>query len=447
MMRRLPQLTAAALPCAWQAASAHALQERYELPLPLPWVAAGGCIAVLLSFAGAAWLARPAAAVATPRRPLHVPASALHLLRAFSVLLFAVTVAAALWGTQDPLMNLAPTMVWVVAWLGLTFACAFVADIWPALDPWRGLHAGVLGLAGSLRPRLERGVLRWPEAIGCWPAVALLLGWSWLEVVDPIASSPHRLGVLLLAWTAVSVAGMLAFGRGTWQARGDVFALTFATFGRISGRQLDVADAQPAGEPPGLVAFVMALLATVIFDGLHGAGAWHVLEAALRKLSPVPLDINGHMAGTAGLLLVWLAILLLFEAAVRVARLADVRGRLALALLPIAAGCAVAHNLSTFVLQGQRVFALLSDPFGRQWDLFGTAAFYPDITLLDARATWLIAVAAIVGGHAASVWVSHRVALAHRPSSRPVALALVPLTGLALALTACSLLLLASGDH
>jgi hypothetical protein len=90
---------------------------------------------------------------------------------------------------------------------------------------------------------------------------------------------------------------------------------------------------------------------------------------------------------------------------------------------------------------------LLSDPFGRQWDLFGTAAFYPDITMLDARATWFIAVAAIVGGHAASVWVSHRVALAHGGASRRVTLSLLPLTVLALALTACSLLLLASGDH
>jgi len=446
-MRRARLLPAIALAGGWQAAGAHALQDHYELPLPVGWVAAGGCIAVLLSLAGAAWLARPAAAVTPRRRPLHVPGSALALLRAFSVLLFAVTIAAALWGTQDPLMNLAPTMVWVVAWLGVTFACAFLADIWPALDPWRGLHAGLLSLAGSLRPRLERGVLHWPEALGCWPAVALLLAWSWLEVVHPIASSPHRLGMLLLAWTALSIAGMLAFGRGTWQARGDVFALTFATFGRISGRQLDVGDPQATQEPHGIAAFVLALLATVIFDGFHGASAWHAFEAALQTLSPLPLDINGHVAGTAGLLLVWLAIVLLFEAAVRMARLADLRARLALALLPIAAGYAVAHNFSTFVLQGQRVFALLSDPFGRQWDLFGTAAFYPDITMLDARATWFIAVAAIVGGHAASVWVSHRVALAHGGASRRVTLSLLPLTLLALALTACSLLLLASGDH
>ncbi|MDB5954673.1 hypothetical protein [Ramlibacter sp.] len=437
------------LACAAHAAGAHALQERYELPLPLPWVAAGGCIAVLLSFVGAAWLARPVADAAVPRqrRPLHLPTSALGLLRVVSVLLFAVTVAAALWGTQDPLMNLAPTMVWVVAWLGVTFICAFLADVWPALDPWRGLHAGVLALAGSRRSRLELGVLRWPDALGCWPAVALLLGWSWLEVVYPIATSPRRLGALLLAWTALSVAGMLAFGRRTWQSRGDVFALTFATFGRISGRQLDVADPQPAREPHGLVAFVMALLATVIFDGLHGAPAWHGFEAALQKLSPLPLDVNGHAAGTAGLLLVWLAIVLLFEAAMWVSQPRDGRARLALALLPIAAGYAVAHNLSTFVLQGQRVFALLSDPFGRQWDLFGTAAFYPDVTVLDARATWFIAVGAIVAGHAASVWLSHRVALAQGGSPRRVALRLLPLTALALALTATSLLLLASGEH
>ena len=64
------------------------------------------------------------------------------------------------------------------------------------------------------------------------------------------------------------------------------------------------------------------------------------------------------------------------------------------------------------MLQGQRVFQLLSDPFGWQWDLFGIARWYPDIAFVDgARLTWFVAVMAIVVGLMAAIWWSHRVVL------------------------------------
>jgi hypothetical protein len=427
----------AQLACVAQASRAHALQERYDLPLPLGYVVVGGCAVVVLTFALAAFFARARAgeAVERPQRVLRVRPGVLWATRSVSLLLFAVTVAAALWGTQDPLMNLAPTMVWIVAWLGLTFASAFVVDVWPALDPWRTVHAAV--------PR--GGALAWPRWLGCWPATALLLAWSWLEIVHPIATSPSKLGWLLIAWTAVSLAGMTMFGRRAWQSGADVFALAFATFGRMPALRLDLADPPPANRTPGFVGFVMALLSTVIFDGLHGAPAWLTFEEILRRISPMALDVNGTIAGTTGLLLVWLAFMLLFEAAVRTG-LTPLRERLALTLLPIAAGYAVAHNFSSFVQQGQRAFALLSDPFGRQWNLFGTASFYPDLSFPDARATWFIAVAAIVAGHVASIWWSHRIVLASGMPRHRATIALVPLTALMVGYTAVSLLLLAAGE-
>ena len=44
-----------------------------------------------------------------------------------------------------------------------------------------------------------------------------------------------------------------------------------------------------------------------------------------------------------------------------------------LSLVPIAFVYLVAHYFSLFVVQGQFVVPLLSDPFGKGWDLFGTA--------------------------------------------------------------------------
>jgi hypothetical protein len=436
-VRRRAFLLACAASAGARQAHAHALPDRYELPVPLSLVVAAGCAVVVLTFVLAAFFARPRAggAATRPQRVLHVPTPVLCVLRIASLLLFVVTLAAALWGTQDPLMNLAPTLVWIVAWLGLTFTCAFVADVWPALDPWRGLHAAL--------PRAREPLLPWPHWLGCWPATALLLAWSWLEIVHPIATSPRKLGVFLLAWTAVSLAGMRVFGRPAWQARADVFALAFATFGRLPPLRLDIADPPAAQDTPGLAAFVMALLAGVLFDGFHAAPAWHTFEAAVGRLAP--LDVNGYVAGTTGLALAWLALVLLFETATRTTP-AGLRERLAIALLPIAAGYVVAHNFATFVLQGQRAFALLSDPFGRQWDLFGTASFYPDLAWPDARTGWLIAVGAIVAGHVASIWWSHSEVRAGGVAPARAAGVLVPLTLLMVGATAVSLTLLAAGD-
>jgi hypothetical protein len=41
----------------------------------------------------------------------------------------------------------------------------------------------------------------------------------------------------------------------------------------------------------------MALLATVIFDGLHGAAAWSLVDQAVHRVVPARLDPNGFVAG------------------------------------------------------------------------------------------------------------------------------------------------------
>jgi hypothetical protein len=197
---------------------------------------------VVLTFVAAALFARQGDAATPPATAsFAVPRPLLLATRAIGLLLFLLVLATALWGTRDPLMNLAPTMVWLVGWLGLSLACALLADVWPLFDPWRTLHAG---LGVLLRRRGTAAPLRWPARLGAWPAVLLLLAWSWTEVVDPRASSPAWLATLLVAWTVANVGGMLAFGRAAWQAHADLFAVAFATFGRMAPLRLGVDPAR-----------------------------------------------------------------------------------------------------------------------------------------------------------------------------------------------------------
>ena len=330
----------------------------------------------------------------------------------------------------------------------MSFLSALVGGVWTVIDPWRTSFDMLDALARRLgRPTGLALGWHWPAALGQWPAVALLLTWSALEVVFSLPSSPFKLGCAAVLWTAVSLCGMGAFGRAKWQSNADMFALAFATLGRMAPLRLRT-DAQPPDGTPARAPFVIAMLATVIFDSLHGGQAWSLFEGALRRVAPRWMDINGVVAGIAALVCVWALFLLAYAATLRLSLALMRPGRvppvtLVLTLVPIALAYNVAHNFSSLLLQGQRVFQLLSDPFGWQWDLFGIARWYPDIAFVDARLTWFVAVTAIVAGHVAAIWWSHRVVLdAGVPPGR-AARAMLPMSLLMLAYTAVSMVLIA----
>jgi hypothetical protein len=255
---------------------------------------------------------------------------------------------------------------------------------------------------------------------------------------------------------------MVGFGADTWQRNADVFAVYFATLGRFAplapgpdGRSLilrppgrGLVVAEPV--PPGLIGFVIAMLATVLFDGLLGTRAWRALDRALSGGLARVADREGYVLATAGLLAVWLVLLGAYLAtAWLTARLAGLGSGAATArllapsLVPIATAYNVAHNLAYLLLQGQELIPLLSDPLGRGWDLLGTATWSPDVTLVGSRFAWYAAVGAIVTGHVISVWLAHRVALREWSPPRMALRASLPLTALMVLYTALSLWVIA----
>jgi hypothetical protein len=442
------------------AAQAHGFEERYDLPVPLAYVIAGACACVLLTFIVAVvWMRRPDVAQARPTTSTALrtcgakqPTFCHGLAKGISFFLFVLTLASALWGTRDPLMNLAPTLIWIGWWVGLSFAVIILGNIWPLLDPWRTLFE-LLNAAVRMAGRRNGIALNWPwpARIGRWPATLLLLVWCGLEVIYPIAMSPFKLGCLAVTWSVFNVTGMVCFGREVWQRHADVFAVYFSALGRqIGNRPTAESEAPVAGE----VGFVLAMLSTVLFDGLHGSATWAYFEGALVAWAPQWLDTNGYVAGGIGLITVWL----IFVAAYRLtcqlcfalmpiptSGFGNPLARLFLpTLIPIAAAYLIAHNFSNLLIQGQTLISLLSDPLGRQWDILGTAKFYPDIGLVDAKLTWTVALVAIVGGHVISIWRAHRLALSVGLSAQHTALTSLPLTLLMVVYTGISLMVLAA---
>lgn len=461
------RLAAAALSSLPVTAWSHAFDDRYDLPAPLSYFVTGAAAAVGFSFVVAALFVRSAPSATAARGRVVSLGPLLPVLRAacrfVSLMLFVLTVVSGWFGTGDAMMNLAPTMIWIIWWVGLTLVAACIGNIWPVLDPWRTLFEMTDAVARRLGRR-NGIVLGWtyPRAIGVWPAVILLLAMAWYEVIYSQAAVPFRLACTVLAWTALTLAGMACFGREAWQRNADVFAVYFATLGRFApfaagsdarsvvlrapGRGLIAADAGSTA----MVAFVIAMLSTVLFDGMLGGQAWWLIQSKLARAMPLLADGSGYIIGTIGLAGAWLAFLtaylltcLITASLVRDHPLKKIMFAFALTLVPIAIAYHIAHYHSTLLVQGQQVIALLSDPLGLKWDLFGTANFRPDIGIIDARVSWYVAIAAIVAGHVIAIWLAHSVALREFGAPRKAALASVPLTVLMVIYTAISLSIIA----
>jgi len=461
-LRARALLAAVAAASAPAVASAHAIGERYDLPLPVHLYVLGGALVVALSFAvvalavrldtrGAARWARFFVWAAPP--PSLVAAE--WLLRAIGIVAFGLAITAGLVGEQHPGRNIAPTLVWIVWWIGLALIAALIVNPWPWLNPWRSLALIAARFIPAPRAR------RYPRAWAEWPAVAGLFLLVWFELVYPAPSHPRAIAIVALAYSLATFAGMAMFGRETWLKRGEVFSLFFALLGRFAPlaigrhgiviRPWGMALARPQRVSGATVAFILLMLAAVLFDGFLGTGLWRALERGVRALLPPGADRDNLVAATLGLLALWLAFLGAYRlAAVAMARMAGsgldgraLASRFAQTLIPIGVGYNLAHNLSYLLVQGQAIAPLASDPLGRGWNLFGTAHWQIAIGVIDAGAVWSVALFAIVGGHLVAVYIGHLAALRLFANRQAALRALVPLTVLMVVYTAVSLTVIA----
>ena len=391
----------------------------------------GGAVVLVVSFIalGALWQT-PQLERRSIGRPLGGGLSRLVLgpvrivVQAISVVLFLVVLAAALVGSSDPFENLAPTWVFVIFWLGLPLLSLLFGNVWRALSPWRALADAFVWVWERLG-REARPLAVYPERFGRYPGAVALLAFVALELCYSDPSNPRALAFAIALYSNVALFGMLAFGRRSWTERGEGFAILFAYIARIAplvvrdGRirlRIPLTGLAGVEHVPGSVLFLAVALGSVGFDGYSRTTKWQDLAA--RVEAPYILDRPGTgellVSGLnlAGLLLGIALVLLAFLAACAIARSTVSAPRplapeFALSLVPIALVYAVAHYFSLFVIQGQFVVPLLSDPFGRGWDMFGTAGVQPNLGVLGPNTIWYVQAASLVLGHVAGLTVAH----------------------------------------
>ena len=166
----------------------------------------------------------------------------LLILKFISVGLFLTVIAAGLFGTLIPERNLATTLTWTVWWAGLIITVFFLGSAWCAVCPWDTIaswlvkhrlwrRADETSSLGFKVPKAWRNV---------WPALAMFVGLTWLELGIGVTTSPYATAVLSLVMIVLATIYMAVF-------EGKAFCKHVCPVGRTVGfyAQLSMLELRP----------------------------------------------------------------------------------------------------------------------------------------------------------------------------------------------------------
>jgi hypothetical protein len=422
----------AALP---DAALAHGLVGRQDLPIPRWLFAWAAAVVLVISFVALAVLwPQPRLEEARERRVWRVPAILEPLCGALGIAAFAIVVYAGFAGTETATANLEPTVIYVIFWVGIPFASAVLGDVFAPFNPWRAVARAASWVAGRVAGARLPAPIAYPAWLGRWPAALGILAFAWVELVYVNRDDPKILAVLALLYAATQLVGMSVYGIDTWTRRADAFAVYFNLFSRLAPlhwRNRTVYRRPPlSGAPhldlvPGTIALLCTMIGTTSFDGFSQGALWTGTNGIAPTLQQRFVNLGfSQVTALEITFTIGLVAMVCFVGGLYRAGVAgmssiggrhapgELAGRFAHTLIPIAFAYVVAHYFSLLAYQGQAMASLVSDPLGNGSNLFGTAASTIDYSVITATGIWYVQVAALVLGHAAGLTLAHDRALA-----------------------------------
>jgi hypothetical protein len=451
---------------------AHGLTGRADLPIPA-WLFAWAASAVLVvSFVSLAalWHAPFLERYGVRPLPYRLAAAVTSTATEFACGMLGVAglvflVIAGLAGVQSPADNVVPTFVYVIFWVGLVFLSVLAGDVFRAFNPWRAIGRATGWIVARTLGERAGAAAVYPEWLGHWPAAAGLFAFAWLELLAPNGVEPRTIAAATLVYSSLTFVGMGVFGVETWSSRGEAFGVYFGLFAGIAplerrGRDLvlrpPLAGLTRVAPLAGSVALLAVMIGSVTFDGLQETSLWGEIGPPIAdffaSVGAGP-SLADELAGGVGLLAT-VAILggfyLLGIAGASTAGGGFSLGRLAGAfvftLVPIALVYVMSHYLTFLLFQGQAMWYLVSDPLGRDWDLFGTFDSAIDYGLIGATATWYVQVALVVVGHASGLTLAHDRALVLYDDPRAATRSQLWMLGVMIGFTCLALWLLSQAN-
>lgn len=417
---------------------AHGLVGRSDLPIPewlFGWAAA---MVLVVSFVALAvlwpepklerkhWRPLPGGlGRALASKPVEIVCGAI------GVFLLGVVVYSGLRGTQTPTANFAPPFVYVIFWLALVPVSVLFGDVFKAFNPWRAVGR----TAGWLAARVARSdlpaPLGYPDRLGHWPAAAGIFAFAVMELVASGGDTPENVAIATLVYSALTFVAMALYGVETWISRGEAFSVYFNLFSRLSpvetrdgvvGLRRPLSGLAALKPGAGTVPLLAVMIGSVTFDGASVGPRWSAIAPDILGLFEdlgVSPQTSLELTFLVGLIAAILLVYGFYQLGVLGAKSVGggfTSGRLSRAfvhsLVPIAIAYVAAHYLTLLLYRGQSIAFLASDPLGDGSDLFGTADYQIDYTLLGANATWYCWVGFVVVGHVIALTLAHDRALA-----------------------------------
>jgi hypothetical protein len=415
----------------------HGLGGGKDLPIPAPLAIAGGTAALIVSFCVLilAW-----------RRPRYEPAGPglrrrwldrfdsdgfRWTLRLLGLVAAGYAAIPLLWG-DDVRINPALGVFYVLVWVGIVPASLLFGRVVAAVSPLRTINLLLVRVTGG---EPEKGVLRYPERWGYWPAAIRLFAFVWQELVNPDQTYLDSVRLWLAGYAAAMLIGSAVFG-DVWFERADPFEVYSNLLAKLSpwgrdqhGRlvvRTPLANLATTVPRPGLVAMVAVLFGSTAFDSYKDTPRW------VNFVTDLGLDVE--LLNTLALLAFCLVVGLSFTIATRTTSVAVPEAEaqagpehralprlLAHSVVPIIVGYMTAHYLSYFVEQGQATLIQLSDPTVTGRNLLGTANWTVDYWL-SFHPTFLAStkVLAVVIGHIVGVVAAHDRALELLPKRHQI---------------------------
>lgn len=422
------------------AAVGHQITDKYQAPLPLVVYLAGAAFAVAMSFVFVAIRGGRPPRIETASEPRTVPGWLRVTLQAIGLIAWLWIVVQTLFGGSGD-GDVASLFLWTYGWVGVALVSALLGPAWSWIDPFSTIHR-LLGRVGSMLGMGGSEPAEYPARLGRWPAVIGLAGVVWLELAARLDGG-RTLGLLLIAYTLLTVAGMSYFGREQWRSRAEVFSVWFGLLGRLAPFGLE-------GEPEagrvrrrsfasGLItsvwtnadlAIVTLGVGSIIFDGLSQTQLYFDLFVISGSFGTGVTRETIALVAFIGLLMA-----VVFGVARRLG--VDALGA---GLLPVAVGYLIAHYLSFLLVDGQRLLAAFNDPLLQGSNLLPfDLGFWEPTLFLPTAVLWSIQLGAVVGGHIVGAWAGHAVLASHVGSERATALIQLPLAALMVVLTTITL--------
>ncbi|WP_049914522.1 hypothetical protein [Haloterrigena salina] len=315
----------------------------------------------------------------------------------------AFVIVVGLFGPPNGSFSAAVLLTFVGGRALLTLGTYVVGNPWPALNPWRRIATA-----------LPNGYATYPDRLGSWPAVGGLLALVWLELVAPLSSSPRALVAVVVAYSAFTIGGAVAFTPETWFRKGDPLSVWFRLYGAVApiqrtdeGLELRYPGAR-LGEDDvvtdvSLVAFVLALVWELTYSGfvVTAPGA-RTVEALVGLGFPPRLVYLVLLLAGFGVFwaVYWIAAERTRERAETYLSRRYLGLRFAAPLLAIAAGYHFAHYAGFSISLWPSLIDTVAAPLNP-----------PENPTKYALTSWFgyVEIAGILLGHILAVWLSHTV--------------------------------------